>query len=152
MDEAVIVISKDLLISLFNRSAQKLFKIKDDEVVGKNLNELKEFYFLNEILSSERSTERFLNISGEDKYLLISSTTNYDEQNNIESYTLVFNDISEKKSLEENAKRKEKLSAMGELASGVAHEIRNPINAIGMIAQRLQENFPLMQIIMNIFP
>lgn len=141
MDEAVIVISKDLLISLFNRSAQKLFKIKDDEVVGKNLNELKEFYFLNEILSSERSTERFLNISGEDKYLLISSTTNYDEQNNIESYTLVFNDISEKKSLEENAKRKEKLSAMGELASGVAHEIRNPINAIGMIAQRLQKEF-----------
>ena len=30
---------------------------------------------------------------------------------------------------------------MGELASGVAHEIRNPINAIGMIAQRLQKEF-----------
>ncbi len=30
---------------------------------------------------------------------------------------------------------------MGELASGVAHEIRNPINAIGMIAQRLDKEF-----------
>jgi signal transduction histidine kinase len=30
---------------------------------------------------------------------------------------------------------------MGELASGVAHEIRNPINAIGMIAQRLNKEF-----------
>jgi signal transduction histidine kinase len=30
---------------------------------------------------------------------------------------------------------------MGELASGVAHEIRNPINAIGMIAQRFRKEF-----------
>ncbi len=141
MDEAVIVISKDLTVSLFNRSAQKLFKIKDDEVTGKNLNELNNFYFLNEVLQSERSTEKLLNIDGKDKYLLISSTTNYNEQGNIESYTVVLNDITDKKSLEENARRNEKLSAMGELASGVAHEIRNPINAIGMIAQRLQKEF-----------
>ena len=33
------------------------------------------------------------------------------------------------------------MAAMGELASGVAHEIRNPINSIGMIAQRLIREF-----------
>ena len=35
MEEAVIVINKDLTISLFNRSAQKLLKLKEDEVIGK---------------------------------------------------------------------------------------------------------------------
>ncbi len=58
-----------------------------------------------------------------------------------DNFIIVINDITESRRLEEESKRKEKLSAMGELASGVAHEIRNPINAIGMIAQRLDKEF-----------
>ena len=58
-----------------------------------------------------------------------------------DNFIIVINDITESRRLEEESKRREKLSAMGELASGVAHEIRNPINAIGMIAQRLDKEF-----------
>ncbi len=141
MDEAVIVVNKDFVVSLFNRSAQKLFKIKESEVTGRNLSDLENFQFLADILKSEQSTEKLITINGKALYLLISSTVNHNEHNETESYTVVLNDITEKKALEENARRKEKLSAMGELASGVAHEIRNPINAIGMIAQRLQKEF-----------
>jgi PAS domain S-box-containing protein len=141
MDEAVIVVNPDFNISLFNRSAQKFFKMKEDNVIGKKLNEIKEFSFLQDVIKSELSVEKNIELKDENKFLLITPTKNFDEQNNIESYTIVLNDITEKKNLEENSKRKEKLSAMGELASGVAHEIRNPINAIGMIAQRLQKEF-----------
>jgi signal transduction histidine kinase len=43
--------------------------------------------------------------------------------------------------LEEERARHERSVALGELASGVAHEIRNPLNAIHMIAQRLGREF-----------
>jgi len=38
-------------------------------------------------------------------------------------------------------RRRDRLSAMGELASTVAHEVRNPLNAIAMSAQRLRREF-----------
>jgi signal transduction histidine kinase len=37
--------------------------------------------------------------------------------------------------------REQRLNAMGELASGVAHEIRNPLNTIGTIVQQLDKDF-----------
>lgn len=39
---------------------------------------------------------------------------------------------------EEALRRRDRLAAMGELASTVAHEVRNPLNAIAMSAQRLR--------------
>jgi signal transduction histidine kinase len=39
-------------------------------------------------------------------------------------------------------RRRDRLAAMGELASGVAHEIRNPLNAIAMSVKRLRTEFP----------
>jgi signal transduction histidine kinase len=42
---------------------------------------------------------------------------------------------------EEALRRRDRLAAMGELSSTVAHEIRNPLNAIAMSAKRLKREF-----------
>ena len=52
----------------------------------------------------------------------------------------VFRDLSTMKKLEEQARRADRLAALGEMAAGVAHEIRNPLGGIGGLAGLLEKD------------
>ena len=52
---------------------------------------------------------------------------------------LVFQDITEMKKIEEEMKKVEGLALVGELAAGVAHEIRNPLASISGSIEMLKE-------------
>lgn len=54
----------------------------------------------------------------------------------------VLEDVSELRSLQEQAERADRLKRLGEMAAGVAHEIRNPLNGIEGFASLLARDLP----------
>ncbi|MEZ2716419.1 PAS domain S-box protein [Niallia circulans] len=60
-----------------------------------------------------------------------------DKNNKPYQYLAIRNDITEKKRTEEVLHRQDKLAAIGQLAAGVAHEIRNPLTSIKGYAEFL---------------
>jgi two-component system sensor histidine kinase PilS (NtrC family) len=53
-------------------------------------------------------------------------------------FTLIFQDLTEMKTLEAELRLKDRMAAVGELSAGIAHEIRNPLAAIAGSVQVLK--------------
>jgi two-component system sensor histidine kinase HydH len=76
--------------------------------------------------------------SGETVPLALSITPIMGEGGSCQGAVIILRDLREIKRLEEKVRRSEKLAAIGELAAGVAHEIRNPLSSIKGFAQYLR--------------
>lgn len=55
---------------------------------------------------------------------------------------ITFQDLTEIRSMEESVRRKDRLAAVGRVAAGLAHEIRNPLGAMRGAIQVLQTQTP----------
>lgn len=141
VSDAIIVLNSQNKINVFNRKAEELFEVEKKLVSGSKYVDIPAIKQCVAALDKNITMQQIdCHIKDKKKFLLISKAEfkNETDENNV---ILVIRDLTEQKQLEEQIQRNERLTAMGELASGVAHEIRNPLNTIGTIVQQLRKDY-----------
>ena len=127
----------------YNRLALELLGLKETEVYEMNLKsviDFKETGIDSTLEGCQPVLEReFLHQqkSGALIPITLSVTPILDEKNTCTGAVIVLRDLREIKRLEKKVRHSEKLAAIGELAAGVAHEIRNPLSSIKGFARFL---------------
>jgi len=88
--------------------------------------------------SRRQVASAFQRADGERVQLGFTISNLVDESDQVLGYVVVFRDLTEINTLRRRAQRSEKLAALGTMAAGVAHEIRNPLHAIRAAVELMQ--------------
>jgi len=134
----VAAVDQNLKITDINSSARDLFGLKNsNESDYRSLFDGDPFHF-EQVLQSKRSAsfESDMGMSG--RRFFVSATPLIDYDGAAMGAIAIAQDITDTRKLEQMAESRKRLSEMGALAASMAHEIRNPLNAIGLTIQRMK--------------
>ncbi len=148
MRGGLFTINLDGFITLFNRSACEITGHRQERIMGTHVNKVFGFSEDEDHLTSpERLPLRFektiKHVNGDDIHLGFTVSQLLVEQNRHVGYVYTFQDLTEIRKLERQIQQKDRLAAVGRMAAGIAHEIRNPLTAISGSFQLLKSELSL---------
>ncbi|HID40150.1 MAG TPA: PAS domain-containing protein [Calditrichaeota bacterium] len=151
MSGSLIALDENGKIIFMNRSALNALGYNYNEVMEKPLPEFFADRIEGDKIISRILEEKFLYESKETHLLTkkgeiipIGFSTSYLEEGpngNTTSVIFSFRNITQIINLRKQIERMERLATLGELSTGIAHEIRNPLAGIKTSAQVLEESF-----------
>ncbi|MCL5023817.1 MAG: ATP-binding protein [Nitrospirae bacterium] len=129
----VISFDSDFAITKVNLAAERILNLVSSDVIGKDYHDvfgepLKGI--LDGKVTIERGEIQYTTPSGKDIYLGLALTPLVDATGKTIGQLMVFSDLTELKALQSQAELRDRLSSLGEMAAGMAHELRNPMAVI----------------------
>jgi len=142
---AVLVVDKESRVVLANRNFYETFKKKEKEVEAKSISEVIPVEELSQAIAEAQSGQ-VPNLSCEFRHRLNSHEGVFVAKvlrMGQDEVLLILSDVTEEREKQERLYLTDRLASVGEMASGVAHELNNPLTSvIGLSRLLMKQDFP----------
>jgi len=153
----IVAVDREGVIQIFNWGAVRILGYDAGEVVGKlTLEQLRDHTPMEgssklSLLVHPREGEEFWVDRGGNEHLLYVNTSGiHDAEGETRGQLVTFIDVTEQRKLQAELQLNElqliqtaKLATLGEMATGMAHELNQPLNNIGLLGSRIQRRLGL---------
>ncbi len=145
--DAILVRDLDQNILFWNKGAERVYGWSADEAMGKNAGEVlfKESPPLfeiakQEVLAKGEWSGELKQVRKDSEEIIVASrwTLVRDEQGQPASILVINTDVTEKKRIESQFLRAQRMESIGTLAGGIAHDLNNVLSPILMAVQMLE--------------
>lgn len=151
MRSGLITAGLDGIIASTNKAAEEITGRPKSELVGRSIVELFGSLPMTVLVKNPddpkipvlRSELVFSRPDGAEVHVGYNVTPLTAEDGEVRGIVLIFQDLTEIFELEQEVRRREKLAALGTMAAGLAHEIRNPLASMRGSVQVLAAEVPL---------
>ena len=160
LNVGVLAVDLDGIVESWNTRMEQLFGVLRRDAVGRRLSSLLPTELAQEIAArgdQEHITgiyKQRLHHQGKNLTLNVSITPLVSKSNERIGRLLLFDDVTQRERMEEQMTQTEKLTSLGLLAAGVAHEVNTPLavisNYIQMLAKQMPEGDPRQSLIEKI--
>lgn len=143
VSSGLLTVTRAGVISSFNQEAERITGFSTEEMLGQPLAEL--FPTLGPIDVAERQRRIELGYrdrGGRNLHLGMSLSWLRNPAGEPEGAILIFQDLTHLVEMEEQLRKSERLGAIGQLAAGLAHEIRNPLASLSGAVELLAADLP----------
>ncbi len=143
----LVTMGSDGEIISFNRMAESILDAPAEDVLGRTPTQVWGSQAAVAVMEAApggggtpREDEvRWVTSDGQERTLQMTTTDIQEGDGTTVGRLALISDLTEKKELEKRVKRADRLAALGTLAAGLAHEIRNPLTAIRTFVQLVPE-------------